>query len=378
MTDSNKNLISKLELLFGKFDEGSKKFPKAPNSEVARELGYSDAQFSRLINKHATEGEYQRANKTVERILSLQELEEQLKKVGFNPKQGLASPKKRMIFLIVGLIIGGLLSYLCYVIFHQTNPEPTEKYDMLKWSFETSDIKPYVKLKDLPDNCNYPCYKYQGKWQLDKTYKLPVFTERNGFHYLAKEVILYNRCMDVQSKAGNMIEGFEYQYHEIWYDKKELPIDSFLLDSKNTELSADYINSNFEEDKSFVKMAILHTFFRNEFQLDSNKVLRSGKVIGREIEFVDKEELLNNLGSEAQVEGIVKELNAIIINRMEDFSKPISCSIANLPRVDFHNITQGDLMSFDCQLTTDRLSLDYTKTYRLTDQYIKSKCQPTQ
>lgn len=378
MKDLYKNLVSKLESLFGSFDEEHKKFTKAPNSEIARELGYSDAQFSRLINQNATEGEYQRANKTVERILSLIELEERLKKVGVNPKQALASPKKRVIFLIVGLIIGSLLSYSCYVIFYQTNPMPMEKYDMLKWSFETSDIKPYVKLKDLPDDCNYPCYKYQGKWQLDKTYKLPVFTERNGFHYLAKEVILYNRCMDVQTKKGNMIEGFEYQYHEIWYDKRELPIDSFLLDSKNTELSADYINSNFEKDKSFVKMAILHTFFRNEFQLDSNKVLRSGKVIGREIEFVDKEQLLDKLSSEEQVEEIVKELNAIIIKRMEDFSKPISCSIANLPQVDFHNLTQGDLMSFDCQLTTDRLSLDYTKTYRFTDQYIKSTCQPTQ
>jgi hypothetical protein len=70
MKDSYINFVNKLKKLYGAFDERLKKFEKAPNSEISRDLGYSDAQFSRLINESATEGEYSRANQNAERILT--------------------------------------------------------------------------------------------------------------------------------------------------------------------------------------------------------------------------------------------------------------------------------------------------------------------
>ncbi len=375
--DLYKELISKLSALFGGFDEGTKKFSKASNSDISRELGYSDAQFSRLINQHATEGEYQRANQNADRILKVIQLEKRLEKIGDDPKKALASPKKRVLFLLVGIAIGAAAIYFTLDISTGSDTSTNSRYDMLKWSFETSYINPYIKLKDLPDDCNYPCYKYQGKWELDKPYKLPVFRERNGFHYVATGVHMYNTCKYEESRLGNVLEGYEYQSHEFWYDMREWPMDSFMTNPKAFELTSSYQNMNLSEQESFVKIADIHTFFRNEFRLDSSQIVRSGKVIGRDVEFVGRETLRENLGSEELVSEILNEVNAIIINRLEDFSKPINCSVAEVPKPNFNEVSDGDLVSFNCKLTTSRVSIDYTKTYRLVDQYIKNNCQPT-
>ena len=84
-------LIARLEQLYGTLNKEEKRFEKASNSIIARDLGYSDAQFSRLINGHATEGEYQRANQNAERILKLISYEEKFAKINIDPKTGVVS-----------------------------------------------------------------------------------------------------------------------------------------------------------------------------------------------------------------------------------------------------------------------------------------------
>jgi len=372
MKDLYTEFVHKLKKLYGKFDAEHKRFEKASNSEIARELGYSDAQFSRLINKSATEGEYVRSNQNADRILALIEMEAKLKEVG---SDALARPgRMKYLYLLVGLVVGLLGYYLITSLAEEsiTQNKDSDKYEMLKWSFETSFINPYINLKDLPEDCNFPCYKYQGKWELDHEYKIPFFRERNGFHYLATEVQMYARCMTETSPLGETLEGYEYQKHEIWYDISERPIDSLL---ENETLSSDYREMNFNDNSDFIKVAYVHTFFRNEFSLDSAQIIRTGKVIGRDIEFVNDELLVKKLGSKDAAKDILSEVNSIIINRLEDFSKPISCGLAEVPNFDFHEIKDNDFMSFDCQLTTGRVSLGYNKVYRLTDQYIKNKCR---
>ncbi len=375
MTDLYKDLVSKLETLFGPFDEDNKKFTKAPNSEVARELGYSDAQFSRLINQHATEGEYVRANQNAERILTVLKLEKRIEKMGVNPKQALASPKKRILFLICGLVIGLLASYMWHNDSSTEKAEPSTKYDMLKWSFETSYVKPYVNLNDLPEDCNYPCYKYQGKWQLSNEYKIPFFREQNGYHYVATDVIMYARCLSEEPNTGNRFEGYEYQKHEIWYDKREFPVDSFIR--RDGIIKEAYKQLKLEEDGNFTKVATVHTFFRNEFTLVDNDIIRKGKVIGRDVEISPDEEIARTVKTNKEIEKIKSDINRIASNRLEDFSRPISCENAKTPSPDFNMIKDGDLITFNCTLTTSRVSLNYVKTYYLKDQYIKNTCRPS-
>lgn len=371
MNSDYKSLVSKLVKLFGSFDEGNKKFRKASNSEISRELGYSDAQFSRLINGHATEGEYERANQNAERILIIKKYESEVT----SPNS--ISRKNFLLFGLPFVFISLAVSFFLGQLKtpQENNSNDFSRYDMLRWSFETEYINPFVKLEHLPPDCDFPCYKYQGKWALKDPYKLPFFREQSGFHYVATEVQMYARCMTEKSNRGDIIEGYEYQKHEIWYDKRELPIDSFIVNNDNI-LRENYKKLDLNMDDNFVKLAYIHTFFRDEFALDSGKIKRSGKVIGRDVEFVDKEDLAEKLNGKEQVQDVVNEVNKIIANRMEDFSRPINCEFAIPANENFHDIVEGNIMTFDCRLTTSRVSMEYEKGYILDDQYIKNRCRP--
>tara|TARA_R110002050_G_scaffold190539_2_gene325227 strand:+ start:28011 stop:29162 length:1152 start_codon:yes stop_codon:yes gene_type:complete len=373
----HKNFISKLEKLYGSFDSSTNRFEKTSNSKVARDLFYSDSQFSRLVNNTASEGELVRALNNINRLLEVHHLK---KVVGSTQKKSnFLSPKK---LIILGLAFFGLLCLAAFYIFKTYNfndrniPSKEEsRFEMLKWSFENKYIKPYVKLKELPEDCYYPCYKYQGKWKLKQEYKIPFFRERNGFHYVAKEVTMYARCIDEREDRGESFEGYEYQKHEIWYDKREFPIDSFLVKGSNTKVRDSYNNSHFEENDNFVKIAYLHTFFRTEFKIDSIFINRTGKAIGRDIEFVAPKNLLKQLGTIKLVDELKNEINSIAKNRLEDFSKPIVCESTNAPNIDFNSVKEGDEMAFDCQFSTGRFLVDYKKKYVLEDQYINNYCR---
>lgn len=371
MDELYSEFVLKLTKLYGTFDDGSKRFEKASNSKISRDLGYSDAQFSRLINQSATTGEYNRAIQNVDRILRVQQLEKNLK--SDRGPQDWKSSKFWVISSVVlfCVLIAVLILWRYVENDGDRNMVTNDRDDMLRWTFETSFINPYTKLNDLPEDCNYPCYKYQGKWKLKEGYKIPFFRERSGFHYAAVEVNMYARCMSEKSDSGNLLEGYEYQKHEIWYDKRELPIDSFLND--DSSLKEFYQKTDFETDENFVKVAIVHTFFRNEFDLDSNMVHRIGKVIGRDLEFVPDDDLKDLLSASIK-DDIEGELNMIASNRLEDFSRPIACTDAIAPNPNFNLVKEGDSMSFDCQLTTSRFSINYRKTFELQEQYIKNIC----
>ncbi|NEV94583.1 hypothetical protein G3567_10555 [Psychroflexus sp. YR1-1] len=370
------SFIALLEKEYGSFNPAKNSFEATSNSKIARDLCYSDSQFSRLINNTASEGEFKRALRNVNRLLKESRLERD---------QSLDLPEKKTSnrYVLISIIIF-LLSMMVFLLFYSDNFSFKEKenstatnsrYEMLKWSFENKYIKPYVKLKELPADCNYPCYKYQGKWTLKNEYKIPFFRERNGFHYVAKEAVMYVRCMDEQDNSGTSFEGYEYQKHEIWYDIREMPIDSFLVRGQTTTLRADYNTSDLEQDKNFIKIAYVHTFFKNEFKLDSTLIKRSGSVIGRDIEFLSDEILKQKTNSSTLIAELKNEVNSIAKNRLEDFSKPVNCKASPVPEEDFHSIETGDEMYFECQFSTGRFLVDYNKVFSLEEQYINNYCR---
>jgi len=365
--------ISKLERHYGNYDPIGNKFESTSNSKIARDLFYSDSQFSRLINNTASEGELTRALRNVQRLLDVHELRHN---ASARKRSPLGSTMGRKVLLGLG---GALILALGLVLFFRTGPETGEirtdskpsRYDMLKWTFDNNYIKPYVKLKELPEDCYYPCYKYQGKWNLKEEYKIPLFRERNGFHYLAKEVVMYSRCLEERMDRGESFEGYEYQKHEIWYDKNEVPIDSFLTKDNKPKLRPAYMELDLEKASNFVKIAYVHTFFRTEFKIENGRIYRTGKAIGRDIEFVKTGDGL----SREQLNQLKSETNSIAKNLLEDFSKPISCSPTMAPNMDFNQVKEGDVLSFDCQFSTGRFLVDYNKSYTLTNQYIRTHCR---
>jgi hypothetical protein len=247
---------------------------------------------------------------------------------------------------------------------------------MLKWAFEDSDVSPYTPLNDLPEDCDYPCYRLQGKWQLEKPYKFPVFGEKSGFHYLATEVNMYARCMSENDSKGTELEGYEYQKHEIWYDINEHPIDSFLYNSTSSDLKESYLKSDFSTNENFVKVADVHTFFRNVFTLTDNTIERKGKVIGRYIEYKNFT-TLNKVTTQLSTIEIENYIKSIVTKRVQDYSKPIQCSDGQFDRNSVYDIEEEDLVNFECIMTTGRVPISYEKTYLLKDQAIKNHCRPT-
>ncbi|MFN4763669.1 hypothetical protein ACKGJN_11135 [Gillisia sp. Q332] len=369
------SFISLLEKKYGGFTPDKNSFEATSNSKIARDLCYSDSQFSRLINNTASEGEFIRALRNVNRLLNEARLEENQT----NPPIETKSNKLILISIVIlfMLALGFLGFYLGKSNFKEVeNKENSNsRYEMLQWSFENKYIKPYVKLKELPADCNYPCYKYQGKWVLKSEYKIPFFRERNGFHYVAKDAVMYVRCIDERDNSGTLFEGYEYQKHEIWYDKREMPIDSFLTGGQKTKVREDYNSLNLENDPNFIKLAYVHTFFKNEFNLDSTLIYRSGKVIGRDIEFLSDEILQEKIDSSKLIAELQNEVNSIAKNRLEDFSKPVACEPTTVPKLDFHLIDEGDELNFGCQFTTGRFLVDYNKVFVLEDQYINNYCR---
>ncbi len=378
--DLHQIFISNLELHYGRFSEKINKFESTSNSKIARDLCYSDSQFSRLINNTASKGEFERGIRNVQRLLNSDKMQEDISKSSrVEPKsgKGLSSLASYVIITLLFLLLIFAVKFLFFNSASEKEEitENISRYDMLKWSFENKYINPYVKLKQLPKDCNYPCYKYQGKWKLKQEYKIPFFRERNGFHYIAKEAVMYARCMDERNEHGVSFEGYEYQKHEIWYDKREFPIDSFLVKGTPSQIRPKYNNSNLEEDSNFVKIAFIHTFFRSEIGLDSLKMNRTGKAMGRDIEFVDDDILLKNLDSQKLIDELESEINAITKNRIEDFSKPVTCEPSPVPNKNFHLIDEGDELSFNCQFSTGRFLVNYNKIYVLDDQYINNQCR---
>ncbi len=369
------SFITLLEKEYGNFNPNKNSFEATSNSKIARDLCYSDSQFSRLINNTASEGEFIRALRNVNRLLN----EARLEKNQINVPSEKKSNKLILISIVIlfMLAFGFLGFYIGQSNFkeNESTKESNSRYEMLQWSFENKYIKPYVKLKELPADCNYPCYKYQGKWVLKSEYKIPFFRERNGFHYVAKDAVMYVRCMDEQDNSGTTFEGYEYQKHEIWYDKREMPIDSFLTVGQKTKVREDYNSLNLENDPNFIKLAYVHTFFKNEFNLDSTLIYRSGKVIGRDIEFLSDEILQEKIDSSKLIAELQNEVNSIAKNRLEDFSKPVACEPTTVPKLDFHLIDEGDELNFGCQFTTGRFLVDYNKVFVLEDQYINNHCR---
>ena len=368
-------ITEKLEKLYGTFDADKKRFKKSSNSKIARELGYSDAQFSRLINGTATPGEYERTLQNIDRVLKIKELEKNAAQ-SHVPQSQATRTKNWLIAILATLLVIVVAVLLLDFTAQQTKIEEYPRDYTLKWAFETEFVNPYTKLEELPADCDFPCYKLQGQWELDKKYKIPLYIETDGFHYQATSVKMYTRCAINIEPDGRLLEGYEYQMHEIWYDTTESNITTFM-NHKDAD-SADYSNYetlDFNKDNRFVKVAIVHTLFRNRFTI-GDSISRNGQVIGRDLVYVPEELLKDKLSAE-KVNFINKKLNRIARKGLEDFSRPISCAQSAMPENDFHKVKEGDLMKFTCKLTTNGVPTVYTKAFKLTRQFIKSTCRPS-
>lgn len=174
---------------------------------------------------------------------------------------------------------------------------------------------------------------------------------------------------------GKKMQGYEYQEHEIWYDLLERPISMFI--QEDGEPLSSYEKLNFSKSDEFVKIGTVHSFYTNDFNLNSTYIYRHGQDIGRDIEFVTDEELAQKISDRTLLEKLKDEMVQIVQDPLKDFSRPSQCDPASIPSTDFHAVKNGDEMAFHCQMSTaGRFPINYTKTYVLKDQFIKDRCTP--
>ncbi|MEY3039579.1 MAG: hypothetical protein RLZZ593_721 [Bacteroidota bacterium] len=345
--------VSELSRIYGGFENFQ--FKKATNATIASELNYSNSQFSRLIHNTASHGELERAVNSAHQLVKLKNFRKILKGT----------------MLLSSIIITCLILLLA---FQKNDPEqkiPSMK-DSFKNLFKEDEVRNfYTKLQDLPSDCNFPSYKYQGEWVLNDTVQIPLFREKNGFHIRISKAVLYTKSANTQ---GTIMEGYELETMEIWYDLEKRVIDEFLVsDSKNQKLPK--YNKDFLTDKNFVKLATSSSVIRHEFNFEEAGVQKKSSIITRDINYESDQFEKIDLKEPT----VKKELEKIAFGQTS--RKPINCALAPYPKADFHKVEEGDQLNFSCLFniknygdTSNLNSVLHSKSFKLKNQYITATC----
>jgi hypothetical protein len=345
--------VSELSRIYGSFENFQ--FKKATNATIASELNYSNSQFSRLIHNTASHGELERAVNSAHQLVKLKNFRRILK--------GTA--------LISSIIITSLILLLAFQK-NDTEHEIHSMKDSFKNLFKEDEVRNfYTKLQDLPADCSFPSYKYQGEWVLNNAIQIPLFREKNGFHLRISNSVLYTKSANAQ---GTIMEGYELETMEIWYDLEKRVIDEFLIsDSENQKLPK--YKEDFLTDKNFVKLATSSSVIRHEFSFEETGIQKESSIITRDINYESDQFKKLDLKEPT----VKKELEKIAFGQTS--RKPINCALAPYPKADFHQIEEGDQLNFSCLFniknygnTSNLNSVLYGKSFKLKNQYISATC----
>ena len=345
--------VSELSRIYGSFENFQ--FKKATNATIASELNYSNSQFSRLIHNTASHGELERAVNSAHQLVKLKNFRRILKGT----------------VLISSLIITSLILFLAFQKNDTAHKIPSMK-DSFKNLFKEDEVRNfYTKLQDLPTDCSFPSYKYQGEWILNNAIQIPLFREKNGFHLRISNSVLYTKSANTQ---GTIMEGYELETMEIWYDLEKRVIDDFLISNNENKKLPKY-NEDFLTDKNFVKLATSFSVIRHEFSFEETGIQKESSIITRDINYEpDQLEKLDLIEPTLK-----KELEKITFGQTS--RKPINCALAPYPKADFHQVEEGDQINFSCLYniknygnTSNLNSVLYGKSYILKNQYITATC----
>ena len=345
--------VSELSRIYGGFENFQ--FKKATNATIASELNYSNSQFSRLIHNTASHGELERAVNAAHQLAKLKNFRRILKGT----------------VLLSSMVISCLVLLLAFQK-KDSEPKIPSMKDSFKNLFKEDEVRNfYTKLQDLPSDCSFPSYKYQGEWVLNNAIHIPLFREKNGFHLRISNAVLYTKSANSQ---GTIMEGYELETMEIWYDLEKRVIDEFLVSDGNNQKIPKY-QVDFLSDKSFVKLATSSSVIRHEFSFEETGIQKESSIITRDINYEsDQFEKLD-----LKEPTVKKELEKIAFGQTS--RKPINCALAPYPKTDFHQVEEGDQLNFSCMFniknygnTSNLNSVLHGKSFKLKNQYITAIC----
>lgn len=373
------NFIDKLIERYGAWQKETASFGRSSYGVIAEDLCVSSSQFSKLISNTATEGMYIRSIKNIEQLQNASETLQEKEALQIAYEELQESIKNPTYYLkIIGLATLAVLflGYLGFNYFQRQssseNPSanidtPTSNYPLAAFfdsDFKADYISPYLNEREVLEYC--PCSGYEGVWQLESEYKIPVPGRRPGVYYVAKSANTRIRCMRTEEgeQKGKVMMGLESLHHEIWIDKNRTPLSSKYFNANTKTYTKAFADLKFEDNPQFAKVANIYSFFFDEFTIYTDRIERKGEPCGRYADIID-EDLANKYEIDLKyiLQGIVGNMTSTI------------CQPAINQYCNPNELQEGvSTISFDCLFTINAENLGmggkypYSKGYRLVKQ----------
>ncbi len=377
----NEKFIQKLEEKYGTWEKITSKFGTTSFGEIAKDLSISASQFSKLIYGTATEGMYSRSIANIDRLIKLERTRKELEKTLAQNKAYQAeleqlqkrTPLKRnlILFPILTLLLGALGMYFYHANTSlDNNTIQSRSHPLLEYfdqGFDAAFDSPYLLESEAQENC--PCSAFEGEWSLESPFKLPLPGSRKpGLYYLAAKADLRMRCSNINApyvEKGKAMIGYEYLISELWVDTEQEPLIPKYFDINRKEYTPAFKAMDFEKDSRFKRVAVLHAFNVNNFEIHPDSIVRRAELTGRFISDLDKD-----LAKAYEI-----DIKHIVRNVLGNLTKT-NCETAPNPFCDPNDLEEGkSVISFDCIYTIEAENLGlgggypYTKRFRLMNQH---------
>jgi hypothetical protein len=373
--------IEKLEEQYGAWDKTTSRFGPTSFGKIAGDLCISASQFSKLIYGTATEGMYTRTFKNIDRLKQTTALQNQIQQLLQNqqtePANEAATTMSSGFSWVKVLAILLSLSLVLVLIMWNRSNSRTEDLPP-SWNlglhpltpffdqdFDADFDSPYLRASEAQEYC--PCSAYEGRWSLSEAYKLPLPGNRKpGVYYLAKSADVRMKCAKSATgdKKGRVMNGYEYLINEIWVDTRQPPLSPLYFDKDKKEYTEAFEQLQIDKNPQFKKVATIHSFFIDRFEIFPDSIVRTGEPCGRFATDVNQE-----LADQYEI-----DLKHILENVLGDLNKT-DCDSAPNPFCDPNDLREREsVIAFDCLYTiqTENLGIGggypYQKGYRLEQQ----------
>ena len=372
--------IETLEEKYGTWDRNTSRFGNASFGRISKELSISPSQFTKLLNGTATEGMYARGIRNVERLIQLEkEIQEkesairQLSELEIKLKRSQSSKYVTWGLAVLLILLTAFFSY-----WYIKNPEssPFQSNTVTSFThpllpyfdrpFDDAYDPPYLGESEVLEYC--PCSAYEGVWSLSAPDKLPLpGNKKPGVYYVAKSADVRMKCSKsdtLNAGKGNVLVAYEYLINEIWVDTKLTPLSPSFFNKELKKFTTAFDTLQFENNDQFQKVATIHSFFIDKFEIYPDSILRKGEPCGRFATDIDRE----------LVRTYEIDLKSILEDVLGDLNKT-DCKSSVNHYCDPNDLKEGEsTLQFQCMYTIDAENLGmgggypYTKGYRLEDQ----------
>lgn len=373
--------LERLEEKYGPRDQVTARFGTSTFGKISSDLSISASQFSKLISGTATEGMYQRSIKNIERLIHRESLNvalEESQSENARLRNLLAGEKSTILQTMKGAILIGIGAFLAGAILvyfiganrYSSSTLIIDEHPLSTYfdqDFNANFNSPYLDISEVQAFC--PCSAFEGTWSLAEQYKLPLpGSRRPGLYYLAKSADVRMKCSRFDTTGvgkGKVLSGYEYLVNEIWVDLDMTPLTPKYFSHDEKQFTTAFEALDFETSPNFRKVASIHSFFIDRFELRDDVIIRKGEPCGRFATDVDEA-----LAKQFEID-IKYILEHVVGNLTIAHCQPMDNIFCNP-----NDLKEGEsVMAFDCNYTiiAENLGIGggypYTKGYRLEQQF---------